>query len=112
MKSLLSAPKNFFAEYFPEFEYKCFTCHSWLLDKSLSEVLKPKSNIIKFQNMFEEFKSEESDAILKYVFNWNINRRKLIRENPTSSFAVKVKEYALANGKFYETLGVLKQVSN
>ena len=102
--------KEFFSEYFPEFEYKCFTCHSWLLDKSLSAFLEPTSNILKFQNMFEEIKTEESDAILKYVFTWNINRRKLISENPSSSFAAKVKEHALADGKFYETLGILKDV--
>ena len=105
----ISYAKEFFAEYFPEFDYKCFTCHSWLLDRSLSAFLKQESNIIKFQNMFDEIESEESDAILKYVFAWNINRRTLVKENPASSFAVKVKEHALSDGKFYETLGVLKK---
>lgn len=100
--------KEFFSEYFPQFKYKGITCYSWLLDKSLSAFLKPTSNILKFQNMFEEIKTEESDAILKYVFDWNTNRRKLMRENPSTSFAVKVKEHALAEGKFFITLGVLK----
>ena len=100
--------KVFFEEYFPEFEYKCFTCHSWLLDEGLKEILKLESNILAFQNMFDIKESEESDAILKYVFNWNTTRRKLPKEPTFSSFSKTVKELALKGGKFYESLGVLK----
>ena len=100
--------KKFFKEYFPEFKYKCFTCHSWLLDDSLKEILKPESNILAFQNMFDIKEKEESDAILKYVFRWNTTRRKLAKEFAASSFAVNVKARALRGGKFYENLGILK----
>ena len=99
--------KEFFATYYPEFQYKCFTCHSWLLDETLGEILKPNSNILGFKNMFHIVERTESDAILKYVFNWNTIRRKIRSEIPNSSFATKVKERALAGGKFYENLGVL-----
>ena len=57
--------------------------------------------------MFEEIKTEESDAILKYVFG-DMDREKLKDKNPVSSFSKKVKEHALSGGKFYVTLGVLK----
>lgn len=107
-KKSVEYAKEFFKEFFPEFNYKHFTCSSWLLDKTLGEMLSPKTNIIKFQNMFCEVKSVEADSILKFLFRWNINRRKLIREVPVSSFAKSVKERALAGGKFYSTLGILK----
>ena len=100
--------REFFEEFFPDFKYKCFTCHSWLLDENLKEIIKPESNILKFQSLFEKICDEESDAILKYVFNWNTTRRKLKKEVALSSFANKVKEKALSGGKFYETLGAFK----
>ena len=73
-----------------------------------AENLKPESNILAFQNMFDIKESEESDAILKYVFNWNTTRRRLPKEPTFSSFSKTVKELALKGGKFYESLGVLK----
>ncbi|MBQ9922611.1 MAG: DUF5596 domain-containing protein [Clostridia bacterium] len=104
----ISRAREFFKKYFPEYDYKCFTCHSWLLDESLDELLNENSNIVKFRKMFDIVTKEESNAILRYVFNWNTTLRKLVKENPTSSFAAKVKERALSGGKFYETLGVLR----
>ena len=102
-----AAAKEFFAKYFPEFEYKCFTCHSWLLDETLGELLKPTSNILAFAGRFTPVHSEESDAILRYVFSWDMNRRKVLRAMPASSFAQKVRERAISGGKFYETLGMI-----
>ena len=100
--------KAFFKKYFPEFEYKCFTCHSWLLDDSLKDLLNANSNILDFQSMFELVEKEESDAILKYVFNWNTTRRKLKKEYAVSSLAQKVKNEALKGRKFYEAIGFIK----
>lgn len=101
--------KEFFAKYYPEFEYKCFTCHSWLLDETLGEILKPTSNILSFAGRFTPVHSEESDAILRYVFSWDMNRRKVGKAEATSSFAQKVKERALSGGKFYSTYGVIEK---
>ena len=74
---------------------------------SLKEILKPESNIIQFQDMFDVVEEEESDAILKYVFKWNTTRRKLKNEQAMTSFAQKVKERVNNDGKFFESLGVL-----
>ena len=106
-KESLKMAREFFKKNFPEYDYKCFTCHSWLLDDSLDELLDKESNIIKFRKMFELRGKEESDAILRYVFSWNTTLRKLPKEVPGSSFALKVKEKALKGGKFYEALGVI-----
>ncbi len=39
---------SFYARYFPDLEYRAFTCASWLLDPQLEQALPEKSNIVKF----------------------------------------------------------------
>lgn len=34
-------------------KYKYYTCYSWLLYDNMKKILKPSSNILKFQNLFE-----------------------------------------------------------
>ncbi len=104
----IAKAKEFFKKYYPEFKYKCFTCHSWLLDETLKDFLKPESNIIKFQNMFKIVKYEEADNILKYLFTWDTTRANIKEKEVTSSLSEKVKEHALTGGKFYENVGILK----
>ena len=100
--------KEFFAKYYPEYHYRYFTCHSWLLDTSLKEILNPDSNIIQFQNMFDVALEELDDAILRYVFKWDTTRDKLPEMACASRFAQKVKELALAGREFYVSYGVIR----
>ena len=100
--------KEFFAKYFPEYKFEHFTCHSWLMDKVLEEMLPKESKIIQFQNMFDVYHPEEDDAILRYVFKWNTTRYTVKNAVAESSFAKKVKEYVRKDRKFYVSYGVLK----
>ena len=103
----INLAKEFFAKYFPEFEYRHFTCDSWLMDETLKELLPEKSNIVGFMNMFDRFHKEKNDAILRYVFKWDTTRQNLENAEPTSSLAVKVKGH-IKNGKdFYTAYGVI-----
>ena len=102
--------KNFFKEYFPEFDYKCFTCHSWLLDISLENFLKPESNILQFGRMFEAVHMEKSDAILKYIFRWDTTRENLRSVVSYNTFTEAVKRHVMQGGACYEVLGVLKEL--
>ena len=104
----IEAAKKFFKEYFPEFEYKCFTCHSWLLDASLEKFLKPESNILQIGRMFDTVHIEKSDAILRYLFRWDTTRYNLKLASPYNGFTEAVKRHAIQGGEFYEVLGVLK----
>lgn len=106
-KLSIQKAKDFFAKFFPDYKYKGFTCHSWLLDKSLSKYLGQDSNILKFQNMFTPVHNENSDAVLKYVFGWNANRRNINRFFVNSRFASAIKDAALNGAEFYETYGIL-----
>jgi len=105
--SSIEKAKSFFKEYFPEYEYKCFTCHSWLLDTSLNEILSQESNIIKFQKLFDIKRQDKSDAILKYVFKWNVSREDIDTLECTSSFSKKIKDRIQSGGHFYESLGTI-----
>lgn len=105
-KSIESA-KEFFEKYFPEFEYNYFTCHSWLLDESLGDILDENSNIIKFQKLFKIVDNEKSDSILGYIFRWGVNRAGIKNLCPASKFAENVRNRVLKNDDFYIGLGVI-----
>lgn len=53
---------KFFPEYFPGKLFKGFACESWLFDPHFASILKPESNIIKFQKAFYLFPVECSGA--------------------------------------------------
>ena len=106
-KSIIAA-KEFFKKYYPDYNYKAFTCHSWLLDTSLNEILSKDSNIIQFQNMFDVTTEDKSDEILRYVFKWDTTRDKLNKLECTSTLAQKVKQKIKDGFEFHESYGILK----
>lgn len=101
--------KEFFAKYYPEYNYKCFTCHSWLLDSTLSKMLGEESNIIKFQKMFTVIREDKADDIIRYVFRWDTTRRQVKNLYCPSSLAKKVRERVLADGDFFASYGYIKK---
>lgn len=105
----IAMAKEFFARYFPEFKYEHFTTYTWLLDTGLNDLLKPGSNIIEFQGMFDIVERKKSDEILRYVFNWNTDRGNVESAFCKSKFAEAIKARVLSGGEFYEALGILKQ---
>lgn len=108
-KVSLARAKEFFATFFPDYEYKCFTCHSWLLDSTLTELLPSGSNILAFREMFDVVEEEESSAILRYVFKWNTCMANVKDAVTSSPFAEKVKARAMRGGAFHESLGVIEK---
>ena len=105
----LDMAREFFAKYFPEYHYEYFTCNSWLLDKTLRDMLDAGSNIIEFQNMFTMISETEADSAITSVFSDDMTRRKLKQEAAATSLAQKIKDHALNGGKFYETYGIIKK---
>ena len=101
--------KIFFEKHFPEFEYKAFTCHSWLLDPEMKKYLKPDSNIIKFGEMFTPVRTDESYAILKFIFKCDTTYENLERCEASNSFTKRIKEAVLNGEKFYEVYGVIEK---
>ncbi len=105
----IARARDFFAAYYPEHDYKHFTCHSWLMDKKLDEVLSADSNIIRFRDMFDIVHEQPSDAILKYIFKWDTTVETLPQTPATSGFAQRVKDCRLAGEMFNESFGILNE---
>ena len=103
----IAAAKEFFKKYFPSYDYKAFTCHSWLLDETLRKYLPDESNIIKFADMFTRTDSEESSELLRYVFRWDTNAVNVRHAVANSSFAEKIKRAFLSGEVFHETHGAI-----
>lgn len=104
----VKAGKEFFAKYFPEYEYKYINCHTWLLDSQLKNYLNEGSNILDFQSLFKVIYEHESYAMLRYVFKWRTNKENLSAETPTSSFAKRVKDAVSDGVEFHEAVGIYK----
>jgi predicted TIM-barrel fold metal-dependent hydrolase len=105
----LAAAREFFAKYFPDYEYSVFTCHSWLLDDTLKDYLPENSGIVTFGDMFDKVENEESYALIKYLFEWDTTPLNVKYRHPTSSLAEKVQKAVLSGKKFYSTLGIIKK---
>lgn len=105
----INQAREFFDRYFPEFNYKIFTCHSWLLDQQLERFLSKESGIIKFSNLFDKVDKNESFSNLKFLFDRNTTIENLIDKESRSSLSAKVKDAVLKGEKFYEVLGVIKK---
>ncbi len=105
-KKSLDAAREFFAKYFPEYKWEYFTCHSWLLDPSIRQLMNG-GNILAFQDMFDIIENQDSAAVLRYVFKWNTNMMNLRNAVCVGSFAEKLKKYALAGGELHESFGVI-----
>ena len=103
--------REFFATYFPGFQYRYFTCYSWLLDSKLKELLPVDSNIIRFQDMFEVLLETESQNNLYYVFGAGTTRENLVERECNTSLAAKIKERVLDGEVFHQGYGILRKAT-
>ncbi len=103
----LDMAREFFAKYFPEYEYRYFSCDSWLLDESLKEVLPLESNIVRFGDLFQKTSSVEANDIVRYVFGWDKKRYQLKELPATSLLAQNAKKYMLEGKNFHRTRGYI-----
>ncbi len=101
--------RRFFAQYFPQVDYKCFTCGSWLLDDTLINFMQETANIIRFQRMFTLVTRKESDAILKYSLGWNARKENLHEFTPANAFTERVMKHVADGGVFYSGFGYIQK---
>ncbi len=105
--------ENFFKKYFPEHNYKCFTCNSWLLDnKNLPEFLPAGSNILDFQSVFEIVELGSSDDAFIFAFPHGVNRENVKDFTPKTSLQSKIKDFVLKDGVLYMGFGIHKKSQN
>lgn len=106
-KKSLEASQTFFRKYYPELDFKCFTCHSWLLDATLKKYLPESSNIVRFGDMFERTSADDDFALVRYMFEWDTTVENLPDRTPKTGSAKKIKEAILAGEQFHVTRGYI-----
>ena len=98
---------DFFPKYYPDFDFKCFTCHSWLLDSKLKDYLPERSNILSFAGLFREIHEDSDNALIRYMFEWDTTVENIKDKTPKTSAAAKIKEAILRGESFHVTLGAI-----
>lgn len=100
--------ETFFNKYYPEMEIKVFACCSWLMDPELFTILKPESNILSFQSLFNCYPTEsEGKEVFSFVFKEEPTDYSLLPEDTSLMRALK-KRYQ-NNEPIYAYRGICKK---
>ncbi len=97
--------KKFYREFFPEYDFKGFICHSWLLSPGLSQVLPETSNIIKFGKRFtviDDQKENDRQAIER-IFDTKFKAK----DSKPTSLQLKARKLLDEGGHLGNALGVI-----
>lgn len=102
----LGETKKFAAEHYPDFKYKAFSCHSWLVDPQLDEILSEESNIVKFRQRFHSLtRKSKGEDVFNFIFN-KPNMDFDIHDLPEeSSLQRALKKHYLSGKAIYEMEG-------
>lgn len=98
--------KVFFKEYFPHYEFKAFTCDSWLLSNEIREMVSENSNIYKFLSLFKKYISRGTHAyIYKWIFGFDCTD--VLKAKTTSSLTQKVQQLVAGGHDIYSRGGFI-----
>ena len=104
--SSMSRAPQFFKTYFDR-SFDLFHCHSWLLSPDLQKLLPEKSRIIRFNNLFTVYKTDnEERQAEERVFGFISDDPEVYPE--TTSLQRSVKEYLLAGNTVPMGSGIRK----
>lgn len=66
----LEQAKEFIAQYFPEYAYKGWITHTWMVDPRLTDILPESSNIIQFMRRFRKVGlSSQGENVFYFIFH-------------------------------------------
>lgn len=83
--------------YYPEFNIKALYCHSWLLDPTFNDILKPGAKIPQFGNIFTRYPSKSTG---KEVFGFVYRRPMPIEALPENTSLERALKQHYMNGKY------------
>ena len=96
-----------FRTYYPEFPFRAFHCHSWMLERRLVQIIGRESNITHFGRRFTVYPVVSSGHDV-YSFLFHVPKAVPPEELPEkTSMQRKVKEYLCAGNYYYEKSGVI-----
>lgn len=99
--------ETFFATYFPEFNYRYYTCHSWLLDETIDDLLGEGSNITAFRKRFQMLAQIPADDIFRYCMDWTMTREKVAAFVCRNNFGRRVQAETVKGRRFYVGYGII-----
>jgi len=104
------AAREFFGFYFPEYRFRAFLCHSWLLSCELPMLLPPDSRILNFRSKYFRFPvlTEGIDVFI-FVFELSPDKTKNVNVDmlpETTSLMRRVKSLYQRGGSVGECAGV------
>ncbi len=104
----LEEAKTFLNTYFPDVEYKAFTCGSWLMDPQLQELAGQKSNIAHFNRRFFTMTTPSAGrGVFSFVFLKMNNDFELADLPENTRLERALKNHYLAGKAVYELNGFM-----
>ena len=96
---------EFYRKYYPEYDFKGFTCHSWLLSPGLSQILPETSNIIKFGKRFTIIhdQKENDGQATERIFDTKFKDK----DSKPTSLQLKARKLLDEGGHLGNALGVI-----
>lgn len=98
---------RFFADHYPDVDFKAYVCSSWLLNTDIREFLDPETNIIRFQNRFRIVIT----SVNGYSLCWHVFRLPNIvpleELKPANSFQQKFLDRVKAGQTLYNGYGYI-----
>lgn len=102
----LAAIREFAAVSFPDYPYKAFTCHSWLMDPQLNDLVGAESNIGKFTNRYRKMTGKsQGEAVFNFIFNMPNMDFKMEDLPENTRLEKSLKEHYLSGKAIYEMFG-------
>ncbi len=103
----ISKARDFVKNYFPDFSYKAFTCHSWILNPTLEELVGKNSNIVKFGNLFNRISAQSNaEDIFYFIFLKTWGAKIIYEDLPENTRLEKaIKDHYLGGGVIHELYG-------
>ncbi len=100
-----------FARCFPEFDYKAFSCVSWLMDRQLAALSKPGANIVAFLQKYIPFqRSAPGTDVFPFVFMTHPGANIAMIDHTTlpedTGLRRAIKAHYINHGRIYEDGGI------
>jgi hypothetical protein len=105
VKASIKLAAQFFVRWFPDLPLRLVTCHSWLLNTQLSELLPSGSNILAFQKWFTlALANPNNEALFSFVFD--VPPCPLDQLLPKTEFQKRLLAYVCNGGMLRDGFGV------
>lgn len=103
----LKQARALFDTYFPEFDYRAFTCYSWLMDPQIETLLEGRGNLVNFGRRFMRVTQKSSGkALFHFMYHYPIGVLPPFEELPEATRLERaIKAHYLSGKRIYETGG-------